>query len=93
LRFALRDQLNKFQVFFKEITENIQSGRIAPVHPLHFIANVMGMVVFPFAAAPLLKMRTGLSDEQFKSLMLERKQLIPQWIKMMFMQEGVRSKG
>lgn len=70
--------------FFKELEAQIRLGRLQPVHPLHFMANLMGMIVFPFAASNLLKARTGLSQPEFERLMRERKQLIPQWLKAMF---------
>lgn len=71
--------------FFKDIEENMQKGKIQKIHPMHFIANLMGLVVFPFAASNLLRMRSGdMSKTDFEKLMLERKKLIPVWIKAMF---------
>lgn len=70
--------------FMQTILADIQSGKLKPVHPLHIISNLMSMIVFPFAASALLKTRTGISDEEFEKLMLERKKLIPVWIKAMF---------
>lgn len=70
--------------FMQTILADIQSGKLKPVHPLHIISNLMSMIVFPFAASALLKTRTGISDEEFGKLMLERKKLIPVWIKAMF---------
>jgi AcrR family transcriptional regulator len=51
------------------------------INPLHIMVNMVAMTVFPFVASPLLKNRTGITDEQFNTLMEERKQLIPMWIK------------
>ncbi|MDB5228775.1 MAG: transcriptional regulator [Bacteroidota bacterium] len=70
--------------FFKDIVENIQSGHLKEIHPLHIISNMMSLIVFPFAAANLLKARTGVSQKEFEKLMLERKKLIPVWLKAMF---------
>ena len=70
--------------FMMAIMEDIQSGKIKPVHPLHIISNMMSLIVFPFAASALLKSRTGISDKEFENLMIERKKLIPVWIKAMF---------
>lgn len=50
-------------------------------NPLHILFNVVGLTVFPFAASPAIKLKLSLSDEQFKSLMEERKRLIPMWVK------------
>ena len=82
--FAGMKELRAF--FMKELEAQIRLGRLIPVHPLHFMANLMGMIVFPFAASNLLKARTGISQAEFERLMRERKQLIPVWLKAMFIQ-------
>lgn len=51
------------------------------LHSFHLMANMMGFIVFPFAAAPMLQMITGVNEKQFRELMQERKALIPKWIK------------
>jgi AcrR family transcriptional regulator len=70
--------------FMKEIIQNIENKKLQPIHPLHFISNMMALIVFPFAAANLLKTRTGISEAEFEKLMIERKALIPVWMKAMF---------
>ncbi|HEV2478769.1 MAG TPA: TetR family transcriptional regulator [Puia sp.] len=69
-------------VFFKELQEAKKEGRFE-LEPFHFVANLVGLTVFPFVARPLLVRVTGVSDEQFLQLMEERKKLVPMWIKMM----------
>ena len=49
-------------------------------NPLHILLNVLSMTIFPFAASPLLRDRTGMSVAEFNALMEERKKLIPMWI-------------
>lgn len=53
------------------------------LHPLHFVANILGLCVFPFIASPLLKGLGSLSQSDFNSLMQERKVLIPKWVNAM----------
>ena len=50
------------------------------INPLHLIMNLVSMTVFPFIASPLLRNKTEMSVEQFNSMMMERKKLIPVWI-------------
>jgi AcrR family transcriptional regulator len=67
--------------FEKQVQKEIKTGRMAPIHPLHLIANFIGLTVFPFAAAPMLMKRSNINQKEFERLMLERKKLIPIWIK------------
>jgi len=69
--------------FFKQIQQAIKEGKIPPIHPLHFIMNLMGMIVFPFVASPILKNIGGLNQEEFNALMQRRKTYIPLWIESM----------
>ncbi len=45
--------------------------------------NLMGMLIFPFIARPILPWRVlgNISQAEFEQLMIERKKLIPEWIK------------
>ncbi|MOA50869.1 hypothetical protein D3C78_1739410 [compost metagenome] len=67
-------------VFIKQLFEEMKAGNITQVHPLHFMANLMGSLVFPFVASPILKGITEMDQETFNNLMQERKKLVPQWI-------------
>ncbi|MDP4149822.1 MAG: TetR family transcriptional regulator [Bacteroidota bacterium] len=67
--------------FMKQLTEELILRRKLSVNPIHFVMNTLAMTVFPFAAAPLLKEVSGMSEEVFVALMEERRKLIPVWIK------------
>lgn len=53
------------------------------LHPLHFIVSILGMTIFPFVAKPVLQSVGGLNQQLFNDMMLERKVLVPKWIKTM----------
>ncbi len=76
-------QLVMNSAFFKQHQEAVAKGKIAEPNPLHFLMNLLSLVVFPFIAEPLLKGIGGLNNTQFNKLMQERKKLIPVWIKAM----------
>jgi AcrR family transcriptional regulator len=40
--------------FFAEIVKEINNGTIKPMHPVHIILNIMGMLILPFIARPLV---------------------------------------
>ena len=65
----------------KQWIEMTLSGEIQPIHPLHLVSNVMSLIVFPFIAAPLLRNRSGMSVKEYNEMMLQRKTLIPHWVK------------
>jgi len=68
--------------FLKNIQGAMEKGEIKNIHPLHIIANIMSLIIFPFIASSLLMARAGnISRTEFEQLMIERKKLIPEWIK------------
>jgi AcrR family transcriptional regulator len=69
--------------FIKQYEKAVKNGKVTGVNPLHFLMNVMSLVVFPFIGSPMLKKVGKLSDGQFDKLMQERKKLIPVWMKAM----------
>lgn len=68
-------------VFIKQFKAFGKKGKIIEPNPLHFIMNLLGMVVFPFMGSPILKKVGKLNDPQFNKLMQQRKKLIPVWMK------------
>jgi AcrR family transcriptional regulator len=87
--FARIDAKVQFQrsSFIMQLMKKLSETEKPPIHPLHFIANMMGLIVFPFVAFPLLKKVSNLDDEQYKLLMNDRKTLIPDWLKSMKMHD------
>jgi AcrR family transcriptional regulator len=68
-------------VFIKQFRAFAEKNKIMVPNPLHFLMNMMGMIVFPFISSPMLKKVGKLTDSQFNNLMQERKKLIPVWVK------------
>lgn len=67
-------------VFFQQYKEAVDKGEIKVPNPLHFLFNLMGMIVFPFIAKPMIMGSHNMENEEFNQLMTERKRLIPVWI-------------
>jgi AcrR family transcriptional regulator len=67
--------------FFKQLQEEMQSGKVPAIHSLHYIINMISMTVFPFIAAPLLKHIAGVDAKTYSALIDERKTLVPGWMK------------
>ena len=82
---ALVSRINNKKVLMKSIfimqfQQQIKEGKIAAINPLHFIMNMLGMVVFPFVGSPMLKSIGDLKQKDFDELMQQRKKLIPKWV-------------
>ncbi len=59
-----------------QIEKEIELGIIKPIHPKQLLLDIFSMTIFSFAAQGLVKGMLQLSEEEFKSLMIERKQHI-----------------
>jgi AcrR family transcriptional regulator len=77
-------QLISHSVVIRQFQEKVAKGEITEPNLLHFITNIMGLIIFPFVGQPIVTAIGELDEAQFRQLMQERKKLIPQWIKAMF---------
>ena len=73
----------KESVFIKQFQEGMMKGEIPPLNPIHFMLNLLGLVVFPFIAQPMVLAITGLPQESYIEMLQERKRLIPLWVETM----------
>ena len=87
-KLAARTGLNEMfkSFFFKQLRQEIESKAITPLNPLHYVVNMIGLCVFPFIAAPLLKHLSGMDDTTFGELMEQRKTLVPRWMELIMHQ-------
>ena len=70
-------------VLARQYSETVARGEVSEPNLLQMVLNVISLVIFPFIAQPILIALNKMDNEQYKTLMLERKKLIPQWIKAM----------
>ncbi|HUB60013.1 MAG TPA: TetR/AcrR family transcriptional regulator [Puia sp.] len=70
------------QHLFNQLIASNKEGK-TNLEPFHFIANLVGLTVFPFIGRPILQRILGVTDEQFDKYMQDRKTLVPIWIKAM----------
>lgn len=71
-------------VFFQQYSQAVNDGKIAEPNPIHFLLNMLSLIIFPFIGKPLLQKFGAMDNTQFAMLMQERKKLIPVWINLMF---------
>ncbi|MDX6189298.1 TetR/AcrR family transcriptional regulator [Flavobacterium sp. Fl-318] len=77
------NEVVKNSAFFKQHNQAVQDGLITEPNPLHFLMNLMGLVVFPFIAKPILMGGNDITESDFNKIMQQRKKMIPIWVKAM----------
>lgn len=86
-------QALEHSVLAHQYAEAVAQGRITEPNLIHTVLNVISLVIFPFIAQPIFTALSRTDKEAYKTLMLERKKLIPQWIKaMLFVEEKSKNK-
>ncbi|HZY38366.1 MAG TPA: TetR/AcrR family transcriptional regulator [Mucilaginibacter sp.] len=68
--------------FVKQLAALQAEGKIK-FHPVNLMMNMIGMIVFPFLARPLLLKSGALGEKEFRAIVEERKKLIPLWLTQM----------
>ena len=76
-------QALEHSVLALQYAEAVAQGRITEPNLIHTVLNVISLVIFPFIAQPIFTALSRTDKEAYKTLMFERKKLIPQWIKAM----------
>lgn len=65
----------------QQIDAEVAAGRMRPITPRQFAANLMSLCIFPFAAKPMLSMAFGLDDAGFAAFIAQRKAELPQFVR------------
>lgn len=60
-----------------QLANEIKAGRIAPISPRQFVANLVSLCIFPFAARPMLCAVMTMDDRGFRAFIDERKTALP----------------
>jgi AcrR family transcriptional regulator len=53
------------------------------IDPVQFMISLMGLIIFPFVAKPILTQSGMISEKKFQALIQERETLIPIWMNAM----------
>lgn len=67
-------------VFKKQLVEEAELGNIRAIEPLQLIITMLGNIVFPVVARPVVSYVGSLDDDGFEKFMQERKQIVPEMI-------------
>src|SRR5438046_2773825 len=64
-----------------QIEQNVRAGRMRPISVEQFVANIVSLCVFPFAARPMLAMVFGMDDLEFARFIERRKSELPEFFR------------
>jgi len=62
--------------FFKNVENAMNEGIIERMEPIQFLLNMVSLINFPLAMRPLLQENLQLSDETYKRLLNDRKEIV-----------------
>jgi AcrR family transcriptional regulator len=65
----------------KQIDAEVRAGRMRPISPEQFAANLLSLCIFPFAARPMLSIVFGLDDAAFARFIAQRRRDLPTFIR------------
>ena len=74
------DNLPKPGKFLVQIEQEIRSGRIKKISPVHLLMNMISLTIFPFVGKPMFIRNLRLTEKQFGEIMAQRKKEIPKFI-------------
>ncbi|TKC03856.1 TetR/AcrR family transcriptional regulator [Pedobacter frigoris] len=69
-------RVEKVNGMLQEIGAEMEKGTIRKMNPRHFLINLFSMMAYPLVTAPLNKIIFNMNDQDYTSLMEERKKLI-----------------
>jgi TetR/AcrR family transcriptional regulator len=58
----------------EQIDERVRAGTMRPIAPAQFVANLLALCLFPFAAQPMMKVIFGWDQSGFDAFIAERKE-------------------
>lgn len=71
------------EIIQKDLDEYCREHNREPVQAIHFMSDLLGMMVYPFIAKPVLFTLFDLDDGSYSRFIEERKRHVPQMIKSM----------
>lgn len=76
-------EMVKNSVFLRQLSQRADRSQLGVRNPLQFVMNILGLIVFPFIAQPVISGSTAIQKMEFNLMMQERKTLISVWVKML----------
>lgn len=83
--FIARNVNDRIKQTFADLQKSIQNevdlGRIKPIDARQLLMNLISMIIFPFIGRPMMQVLFAVDNNEFKNLMVERREHIKNFIK------------
>ena len=67
-------------VLRRQLREGARAGKLRRIGPEQFVANMMGLLLFPFAIRPALCQLLGFDSERWQAFVEERRRILPDFV-------------
>ncbi|HEX2220287.1 MAG TPA: TetR/AcrR family transcriptional regulator [Gemmatimonadales bacterium] len=67
-------------VLRRQLQEGARAGRLRRISPEQFVANMMGLLIFPFAIRPALCELLDLDADRWRAFLDERRRILPDFV-------------
>jgi AcrR family transcriptional regulator len=67
-------------VLRRQLQEGARAGRLRRLSPEQFVANMMGLLIFPFAIRPALCQLLDFDTERWRAFLEERRRILPDFV-------------
>ena len=70
-----------FRTLGDQIEQSVRDGQMRPISVEQFVANLISLCVFPFAARPMLSLVFGMDEPEFARFIERRKTELPEFFR------------
>jgi TetR/AcrR family transcriptional regulator len=67
-------------VLRRQLQEGARAGKLRRIGPEQFVANMMGLLLFPFAIRPALCQLLGFDSHRWEAFLQERRRMLPDFV-------------
>lgn len=68
------------EVLRRQLQEGAKAGKLRRIAPEQFVANMMGLLLFPFAIRPALCQLLGFDAQRWEAFLAERRRMLPEFV-------------
>jgi TetR/AcrR family transcriptional regulator len=76
-KIIVNEMSSNFESFFFQVIQEINKGEFIEINPAHLMLNILGMLLFPFIARPIIfSMMSQYTDIDYLDFLKQRKEVV-----------------